>query len=48
MKKFNLFSVASLIRGRKSSGVEDSGTAYKHWKEPNKGFWGALLDTGTN
>ena len=48
MKKINLFSVASLIRGRKSSGVEDSGTVYKHWKEPNKGFWGAILDTGTN
>lgn len=31
MKKFNLFSVASLIRGRKSHGVEDS-SSYKHWR----------------
>lgn len=31
MKKFNLFSVASLIRGRKSSGCEDASN-YKHWK----------------
>ena len=36
MKKFNLFSVASLIRGRKSSGCEDIGS-YAHWCWPNDG-----------
>ncbi len=33
MKKFNLFSVASLIRGRKSDGVEDYSSLLKHWRK---------------
>ena len=31
MKKFKLFSLASLIRGKKSSGCEDFG-GWQHWK----------------
>lgn len=33
MKKFKLFSFATLIKGRKSSGIEDGNNGYKHWKE---------------
>lgn len=31
MKKIKLFSLASLIRGKKSSGCEDY-QGYKHWR----------------
>lgn len=31
MKTISLFSIASLIRGRKSHGVEDT-SSYKHWR----------------
>ena len=35
MKKIKIFSVSTLIRGKKSSGSEDS-SGYKHWKKiPN-------------
>ena len=32
MKKIKIFSVSTLIRGRKSSGSEDS-SSYKNWKK---------------
>ncbi len=31
MKLIKIFSVCSLIRGRKSSGIEDM-NGYKHWR----------------
>lgn len=32
MKKIKLFAVSSRIQGKKSSGSEDSGISYKHWR----------------